>query len=1205
MDTIRIFLASPGDLKAERALTKRAIERLRFEYTGRASIDFFAYEDEPQSASGDFQSQIPATDTVDVLVVMFWSKLGTPLGAGWTRSDGSRYESGTVFEFERGLAQAKVSGRPIVLFYQCTAPIVMAIDAPDVAQRQHEQQAVEAYIGKWFATDELGATQRARTRFASLQELGQTIENHLRGAIEQTLSNAGKTDRAVAAWKGSPFRGLKPFEAEHAPVFCGRETAVGQVLDAIDVKSAQQCAFVLVSGKSGCGKSSLMRAGVIPALAEREAKAGRQLRRAIFRPGEAEGDLLGSLATQICGRNAVPELRNNSATGESFEEIAARSPAEATIVLRTQLSNANASIVILLDQLEEMFTHREVTQDQRAAFLSFVQLLAVQSRILMLATLRSDYGAQASENPIFVQLKARGGQVDLLPPSEPEISNMIRIPARAAGLRFDTRAGVRLDDVLRDEAVRNTHSLPLLEFTLQQLYEDASPDGLLRFHTYDGFKGLRGSIATKAEAVFGSLSEAAQKSFGRIFAGLGTADPDAPTRVARRRILRRSFASDPAALEFIDTFDAARLFIAEATESGDTCIEVAHEALLSEWDRSAAWFRRNEEFVRLRARISTAATIWQQEGRKSDRLAFAGRPLDEVRIVGERGRSQEVQLDAPELEYISASIAEFERRARRRRAVQGSFVALGLLAMFAAIVAMVWRSQAVRQADEARLQAQLAHERANTARRSIDFVTEMFEKLQPRYALGEDVTVRQVLERTRDTVGDELSGEPAAQARVLRAIGSVYASTGDTDQSIDILGKAVALQESTNAEWDDRAAAHVALADAYYLAYDYDRATENYQAANKIIVATGQQESEVAGDVQFGMADVAESLAKKDEHANAAISIYTRKFGATDARVIRARHELARLHVDAGDSTGAITPLETLRKDMIAATGRVDSPDVAEISSTLATAYWQTADNTNAETYFGEALRTFEKVYDSKDMELANVLHSLGRVQLEVCQLEDARRNIERSLSIQDAAVRLPRALGVFSNYNLGLIHQRAGRDAEAQASFVRAIGISDKYLDELRERIRRRNAEQEGNRVESDFVPEQADALEEAMMNEADSKVLMARASAFIAQSEYFSRRAERRLARKALDAAADIYELLSVSEGGWRFGLLQSARALLSEDEIEARKLLAEGLQSFGNHWKKGSLFAQIAKERLRALGGPAEMVGCPPTKAIAMAR
>ena len=156
-----------------------------------------------------------------------------------------------------------------------------------------------------------------------------------------------------------------------------------------------------------------------------------------------------------------------------------------------------------MDQLEELFTREQIDADDRERFLAALQALAQSGQVWILGTMRSDFYPRCQELPALVAMKEGAGTYDLLPPTSAEIGQMIRFPTRAAGLRFEADAanGVGLDDVLLEAAIRDPEGLPLLEFTLDELFRRRTEDRVLTFAAYRELGGLEGALARRADEV--------------------------------------------------------------------------------------------------------------------------------------------------------------------------------------------------------------------------------------------------------------------------------------------------------------------------------------------------------------------------------------------------------------------------------------------------------------------------------------------------------------------------------------------------------------------------------------------------------------------------------------------------------------------------------------------------------------------------------
>jgi hypothetical protein len=686
MDELRIFVSSPGDVAEERALTGRVLGRLAGEFSRRARLEPIFWEHEPLLATSTFQDQIVSPSEADIVICIIWSRLGTRLPAQFRRADGSTYASGTEYEFEVAVEAHKAHGKPELLVYRKTThPVVDLQDEQNVRSRLDQKRALDGFIQHWFHNAQDGTLVAAFHPFEHPVDFEEKLEIHLRKLIEAKLPpGQALAVSAPPSWvHGSPFRGLAVFEAEHAAVFCGRSKATSEVVAALREQARAGSAFVLVTGMSGGGKSSLLRAGVLtlldtPGVIEDVAL----VRHCLTRPGDGGRDPLLGLTTALLRPDALPELAQVAevAAGDAVAlatKLAARPDAagglvgEALVHAATAFershklaSTPRARLALVVDQLEELFTH-DLEPARRQAFITVLAVLARSGRAWVLATLRSDFYARLDEIPELIAL-ARGHGTYQLPALVPaEITALIRQPAQAAGLAYeeDPLFG-RLDDVLRDAAVRDPRALPLLEFTLEELYGRRTETGLMTHAAYQEIGGMEGAIARRAEETFSALDSAAQAAFDSTMhdlVGLDRAEGDPATR---RWADQEQAGARPGAMAFLEAFLAARLLVADLRGTGAEArpaVTLAHEALLSSWPRLRAWLEENRHLLRARARLTAAALQWVQEGRTSDFLLAGGKPLDEARTVIAALRDRLSEAEVAFVELSAAQVAERNR----------------------------------------------------------------------------------------------------------------------------------------------------------------------------------------------------------------------------------------------------------------------------------------------------------------------------------------------------------------------------------------------------------------------------------------------------------------------------------------------------------------------------------------------------------------
>ena len=432
MKTLQVFVSSPGDVYEERAIANRVIDRLQSEYIGRVVLEPVLWEHEPLVATSTFQHQIVKPSDTDIMVSILWSRLGTKLPRDFTRPDGSRYDSGTEYEFEEAIQGFQANGKPDLLVYRKMAPPSVRLDdEQELMERLEQKKKLDDFVDRWFHDKAEGTLKAAFHAFESPSDFEELVENHLRKIIERKLPRTQKaTTEAKAVWKkGSPFRGLAAFDFEHAPVFFGRTKAVSDVLQALRNQDTDKRAFVVILGMSGGGKSSVARAGVLPMLTRPGVIEGvSSWRRAIFMPTDVPGDLFTGLATGLVRDHGLPMLDPDDGGPAALAQVLRESPQAAVTMIKSALAQVaseenargTARLALLVDQMEEIFTQEDVNQKQRIAFIEVIDALARSGSVFVFATLRSDFYPRLASLPGIGALKEGSGQYDLMPPSADE-----------------------------------------------------------------------------------------------------------------------------------------------------------------------------------------------------------------------------------------------------------------------------------------------------------------------------------------------------------------------------------------------------------------------------------------------------------------------------------------------------------------------------------------------------------------------------------------------------------------------------------------------------------------------------------------------------------------------------------------------------------------------------------------------------------------
>jgi formylglycine-generating enzyme required for sulfatase activity/energy-coupling factor transporter ATP-binding protein EcfA2 len=445
-----------------------------------------------------------------------------------------------------------------------------------------------------------------------------------------------------------PYRGLLYFREEDAPFFFGREAAITQLTSAV-----QQHNLVAVVGASGSGKSSVVRAGLVP-----------ELRKARDRVWEVVTMVPTDRPVHALAAVLMPLLEPDMTETDRLIELnkLAEALLSQTIKLREVVDSLLAKqpgtdrLLLIADQWEELFT---LCKDDRArrCFIDNILEATVTIKLSVVLTLRGDFFGRAITDYRPLSDRVQGAQVNLSQMKREELRLAIEEPAKKVGLTF--QAG--LVDLMLGQAGDEPGKLPLLEFVLRRLWEDRR-GGELHHEAYTAMGQLEGAIAHKAESVFVTLNEADQHKVRQIFLHLvRPGEGEADTR------RRATFADVREGLRrLVNILADERLLVTNRMGDEEETVEVSHEALISQWQRVQTWLNEDREFLLWQERLRGYVKDWQHN-KQDDGTLLRGTLLGEA----QRQCTQRVDLlTDQEQDYIRDSAAAHERtvQAERQRA---------------------------------------------------------------------------------------------------------------------------------------------------------------------------------------------------------------------------------------------------------------------------------------------------------------------------------------------------------------------------------------------------------------------------------------------------------------------------------------------------------------------------------------------------------
>ena len=759
---VRVFVSSPGDARFERSRLERVTERLNGEFQGIVHIVPIRWETEFYKAHQTFQAQIPEAAQCDIVVAIFRSRLGSVLPADFRRmTDGEPYPSGTAYEVLTAIDASKAHGFPDVYVFRFPQPPSVQLDDPKRNEIESQWQHLKAFFDTWFKTPE-GEFKAAFQSFASTDDFEVQAEVLLRKWLEEKVLH-GRSLTWPAEIKGSPFRGLAAFGAKHAPVFFGRSRDITKAVDRLKDAAEKDCPFLLVDGASGAGKSSLVRAGLVPRLTAAGVVPSVDVWRvAVMRPAEVLGDPFAALARSLLvadadlpeaeqGRPpALPEL--SASDFPRADDLTALLVHADESALKPILSTfagieqtvrekegyartVKVALLLVVDQLDELFG-AGIDNDIRARFARLLGLLVRSGRVWVIATLRADLFDHFLSQRELKQLKDDGSSYDLAPPDAAALAEIVRAPAAAAGLVYesDAETGEQLDERLLRDAER-ADLLPLLQFTLNQLFEARERldhGGQLTFAAYRALGGLEGAVEKEAEAAFARLGATEQGRLPRLLRELVAPAGDGTMAAARaafdiRPVPLADAAYDEASARLVQALIDARILLS-AGEGGQATVRLAHARVLDSWQRASRIVEDNADFYRIRAEVEEQRRRWEAAGRRRDLLIGRGRPLAEAESI--------VHDFSGELPIATR---EFVRRSgQRARLVQTVTAAAAVIfAAMAAAAFAEWRytvslqREAVEKRDQLLVsQSRFLVDRANQGIQAGDAGTAMLLALQ-------------------------------------------------------------------------------------------------------------------------------------------------------------------------------------------------------------------------------------------------------------------------------------------------------------------------------------------------------------------------------------------------------------------------------------------------------------------------------------------
>ena len=569
-------------------------------------------------------------------------------------------------------------------------------------------QGAHSTIGDWFA----GRSLPSKTSHELLVQVLKVCGVSDGGLVEQWLQAWRRVRRAPGRRAGGqePYRGLASFQPEDADWFFGRRAAIEQLITRLADLRAAGGGVQVVVGASGSGKSSLLRAGMIPALRAGAVPGSAAWPVALFTPGARPvGELAAKLAT-LAG-----------ATASEVAEAMRADPGRCAAYARQAAAagqGADDQLVLVVDQFEEVFTSCADDEERRVFIAALCAAATGPAGALVVLGLRADFYAQVLRYPQLVAA-VQAGQLAVGPMNEAELREAIVEPARKA--KADIEEGL-VELLLREvaprsrsrvgEAAHDAGVLPLLSHALYATWHH----GQGRRLTIAGYRdvgGIDGAVATSASKVYDELAEHQQELARRLFLNLVHISAD--TADTRRRVTTAELVAGYGHAQAAEMEDVLDRFVVQRLITADIdTVEISHEALVTAWPRLRAWLDTDRAGLVIGRRLTEAAATWRRERYdpaalyRGARLAAAQEWAESAGPLGDLTPLARDFLDASTQRELAEQDAA-RRRTRRLRQLVAGLVVLVLLAAAAAGIALA-SQHAIREQRNIAVSKKVANE---------------------------------------------------------------------------------------------------------------------------------------------------------------------------------------------------------------------------------------------------------------------------------------------------------------------------------------------------------------------------------------------------------------------------------------------------------------------------------------------------------------
>ena len=493
---------------------------------------------------------------------------------------------------------------------------------------------------------------------------------------EEKLQKAPSLDK-----ESNPYRGLEPFDEADKELFFGRQQVINELYTHLFKREKQPLTVVL--GASGTGKSSLVKAGLLPRLREKQWQIIEPLR-----PGKSPFTALAKAVLQTTNASTKDDLNCINVLSEKLRQ------APQNFTERVSLgNNSEQKLILVIDQFEELVTMCQPEEQQQ--FLSWLKTVLVSNleRLQVVITLRSDFEPLFS-SVLLERSEWMAAQFVVPPLTQDELREVIEKPAAEAVMYFEPP---KLVDRLINDVVQMPGALPLLSFTLSELYlkylQRRDNNRAMTQEDYEHLCGIMGSLTKRATEEYETLvklNSVYEQTVRRVMLRMVSVEggESARRRVPKSELVYRDAEENRRVQQVIQAFSEARLIVEGTNSQGEPYVEPAHDALVRGWDKLQQWKKKEQENIVLQRRLTPAALEWKSQ--QKQKFLWNGNPY--LDLLSRGLKSSDNWYNNVEAEFVERSI----RQKRKNTTVRWGIVTVAFFTLSTfLIVALIQRERAI------------------------------------------------------------------------------------------------------------------------------------------------------------------------------------------------------------------------------------------------------------------------------------------------------------------------------------------------------------------------------------------------------------------------------------------------------------------------------------------------------------------------------